>query len=503
MDSARQTAVVRELQALAHGKGIRSKNLDHEAPQFAELAGRCAPLLGAGTTVDVIDALVDRLAADGHLTFLQGTPLANRGSGADWAALLRMALNLDHSDYDLGIRRDNFVIPGRLQESYRITSVKSSKLRLVLEPAAFEVLVRMAESLGTAAAPTVAQQMQATEPIGEIRRLLRRLIASHGLNDESWSKAISSQYFVALLARRLQLTHRPDYQQLLNRFLESFAYRVDDSIVLNPEHVLVTSEEKLKIKEQMAAEDRRDAYYRQAAKTRAEEVSADDLHINYLYGLTLGITAGGSAKIIDTLRDVALAHLLDRNGRGDVLDLDGGWRPYRIPWLTARVLTSFAELAPELRSDQGTTEVLRAACSSLVDRLTPELTWRSGVGDWVSVWESTGLCLEGLLAHEDLIEDQLLLGHIGKATADRFNEWAMRPSFDTDDLANQTLASVIMASVLLRHSETLHLRLSAQTKREMEGLVVEALRLASETLEPQSRQFCTIPQVAYYATHIL
>ena len=499
MDSGMQNALVSELQSYVRGTALLGKDLADKAPLFNRELMRCASLLGATTSAGTLGAVISRIRRDNALEFLSETDLAHKATGRDWAAVLEMLFNTKKLDDEIMTRRSNFQLPKRIAESYSISSNKSSKLRSVVEPDAIRVLVMRVASLSTPSRP-VDSMMSQMDPVSQIRGTIRKLVATHGLNDPQWTKAVSSQYFVCLLARRMDMTHRDDYKLLLNRFLESFTYRSDDTIDLNPQHVLVTPEELASMKQQMEHED---PFFKNSDKTRAERIDMDALHLNYLYGLTLGITADGKSKIFRTLRDVAISHLADRDSTGRVIDLDGGWIPYRIPWLTARNLISFAQLSKDEIATEGCEELIRSALASLLDRLTDDLTWRSGVGDWVSKWESTGLCLEALFSFWEYVDNPEAVILVAEYCCDQFSSWAVTPDFSSDSVSNETLAAVILASVLLLASENGRFELSRDLKSEMQGLVAQSLRLASDTLPPATRQFCTIPQIAYYATYLL
>lgn len=502
MSKSNDDGVLREIQELSQGYGLADKNLDDHAPKLAAELQACAPMFGVTSSLDALDVVLTKLHDDDDLRFLGQTDLWGKGKGSDWAAVLRMMLNLDQTAENLTERRNAFTIPQRLAASYRVTSITSSRFRTDIEPDAASVLVMRIRA--SRPAPRGPAGTRGVSRAPTIRTLLRRLVAQHGLNDDQWAEAVSAQYFVCLMARRLQQTHRPDYAELLDRFLESFTYRSDDSILLNPEKVLVTPEETEAMRQEMMAEDEADPYFRHSDKTKAQVVDVEALHLNYLYGLTLGITGQGESAILSALRDVAAAHLLGRTDESQrALDLDGGWCPYRIPWLTARVLICFADLPDSYRDSLDADEIIRNAIISLTDRITSTDTWRSGVGEWVSEWESTGLCLEALLRFQTQVEEPDLIAAVASATLSRMDEWTQAPSFETDQSANQTLGSVIAATSVLASNGVAGFDLTPDEKRQLSGYVTTALQVATEAVVPQTRQFCTIPQLAYYATKLL
>lgn len=339
--------------------------------------------------------------------------------------------------------------------------------------------------------PTVSRSPQGLRIIESIRRI----IAQHGLDDETWASAISAQYFLVLLARRLEMIDQQDYEQLMDRFLGSFTYRVSDKVVLNPDRVLVTPEELKKISECMEEEDAEDTFFTKTTKTKAANVNTELLHLNYLYGLTLAIAASPPrTRILRALEDAAIDHLILEKGMR-TLDEYGGWSPYRIPWVTARVLISLSHVDIAVRPEtQFILRVVDTGLRSLVYRQVDGKYWRSGVGTWVSKWEATGLCLEALLRWEHRLDDKTAItGTLEYLRTD--GSWLRQPPrFDSGDAANETLASVVIASLLVGRES------SGVNERDEPFLdyVESALKVLLNS-DASPRQFCTVPQVAYYA----
>ena len=302
--------------------------------------------------------------------------------------------------------------------------------------------------MSSALPPSTTTPPVAEDPVAEHAR---RMIAQHGLDDATWAKAISAQYFLVLIGRRLRMTGQSDYLKLMDRFVGSFTYRVNDRIELNPDRVLVTPEETEGIRAAMDAEDGRDSYFAKSRKTASGYIDTDLLHLNYLYGLTLQIaSAPPRTSILKALEDAALDHLIHETN-GPTLDEYGGWVPYRIPWVTARILTSMSHVDLSARSDARLIlDCVDTGLRSLMDRVTDDGLWRSGVGHWVSKWESSGLCLEALYRWQSRLTypQQKLLEESATAILNRQSEWTRPPNLDTEDRANDTLAGVVLASLL-------------------------------------------------------
>ncbi len=102
---------------------------------------------------------------------------------------------------------------------------------------------------------------------------------------------------------------------------------------------MVTPEEVQHIITAMEQEDKDDTYFTATAKTRANKVDMGLMHKNYLYGVALGISSRHNSRVMRTIRDSTIQHLI--YGRNPpTMDSAGGWHPFRVPWITARILIS-------------------------------------------------------------------------------------------------------------------------------------------------------------------
>ena len=328
-----------------------------------------------------------------------------------------------------------------------------------------------------------------------------RIVASRGLDDATWATAISAQYFLVLLAQTLDMTEQPDYSRLMNRFLQSFTYQINDTVRLDEKHILVTPEETRKIAEHMLEEDKEDPHYVTAEKTAAENIDHERMQMNYLYGLTVAIAGAPprNSTILHALQAAAIDQLFYAD-EGASLDPYGGWVPYRVPWITGRILISLANMHITPRADYGYLQkVIDMALKSLFDRMVEGTHWRSGCGTWLSNWESTGICLEALMSWDSRIQAaryREVIIHILESERD----WMRNPpKFASADASDESLAATIIASLLVQCSsepEFFDLNLDAPRYIEYLETVLTAI-LSSDHNSP--RQFCTIPQVCYYA----
>lgn len=324
---------------------------------------------------------------------------------------------------------------------------------------------------------------------------IRDMIALHGLDDDSWAKAISSQYFLVGLAKILNLTEQKDYLNLLDRFLSSFHYNIKGELILEKDHILVTPEETEKIIIYMKEEDTKDNYYTQSKKMKAENINGIQMHNNYHYGLTLRIASSEKIQVLNEIKKVAINKLTQSD---NCLDEYGGWYPYRIPWITARILISFKECDQvDISPIQ---MIIQRALDSLIRRIYMGRYWRSGVGVWVSKWESTALCLEALDKWNYVKQNEMKLKSVLRYVIENQSEWMVTPpNFSTEDNANNTLSSVVMTSVLLR---------VIKNNFTFEEFLInpdnylryfeECMSVIKGSPSPSVRQFCTIPQIMYY-----
>ena len=329
---------------------------------------------------------------------------------------------------------------------------------------------------------------------------VHNLIAAHGIDDDAWSQAISSQYFLAGIARRLELDDQQDYHRLLNRFLRSFHHQIDETIVLDKDHILVTPEELKKIIECMRQEDEHDPYYANSSKTNWRSIDAWKLHYNYLYGLAVEISNDDKYRVLSEIQTLAIEDLI-YNQKQTALDDHGGWHPYRIPWITARILIGLKHSSIESRDDYDKiASVVNRAIDSLIRRIYDNQYWRSGVGDWVSEWESTALCIEALYEWGSIETHKKKIQAVIKYSIAHEDDWLKDPpNLTTEADSNLTLASVLMVCSILQ--ATLATEMDTDTPVDIGRYLSYLKRVVSlvrTSAKSNSRQFCTIPQIAYY-----
>ncbi|EGU60140.1 type 11 methyltransferase [Vibrio nigripulchritudo ATCC 27043] len=328
-----------------------------------------------------------------------------------------------------------------------------------------------------------------------LKNRLTHLISHYGLDNEQWATAISSQYFLASIAKICGYTSRSDYQSLLNKFLKSFHLQLDNSFSVDKSHILVTPEELNSIVSCMEKEDEIDNYFQRSSKTKWQNIDKWGLHDNYLYGLAVDIANDSQYEVLEQVRKAALKRLICKP-EGARLDDNGGWYPYRVPWITARILVSLSVV----KDRDCDSKVIAEALDSLSLRIFENSYWKSGVGDWVTKWESTALCLEAFEALDAVSEYHQKISSVLKYVVENENEWlGGSPSLSSEENSNRTLSAVLMISVLLR------IRDKNPVFNAINFNVVDYfdyLNRCVDILEGTSvvnvRQFCTIPQISYY-----
>ena len=333
----------------------------------------------------------------------------------------------------------------------------------------------------------------------KIIKQIRRIFSKHGVEDDEWAKAISSQYFLLCLAKDLQ-SSKKIYYKLLDKCLSSFSITYQGNYVLDKDKILITPNETQRIIECMKKEDETNPAYAQTGKLSAANIDTQQMYMNFHYGLLLRIVASENTKILQVLKHICLDRLLDDRA----LDTSDGWYPYRVPWLTARVLISLKNTDySEYENIDRLDETIRQAVESLYRRFDEsESLWKSGVGEWVSKWESTALCLEALyLWDNDNFSSQV---EIQKAIKCIFSEQCVGewletpPNFSSESDSNTVLSSVCLASVVYRITKMYFPDIHLEHSEKIINYFSDVLKLLGKSEKNEVRQYCTIPQILHY-----
>lgn len=339
---------------------------------------------------------------------------------------------------------------------------------------------------------------QRPKKYADIIKNIKKIVAKYGLDDDEWAQAISSQYFLLCLAKQLNWSKK-DYANLLNKCLSSFSVTYTGDYVIDNEKLLVTPNETNRIVACMQEEDDMDDYYTHSSKMQARKINAERMYMNFHYGLLVRIVSSENTDVLCAIKHKCLERLTDE----EAIDTSDGWYPYRVPWITARILISLKAIDFRTYSEAKKIEkIIESAITSLYQRIDEKgAYWRSGVGKWVSKWESTGLCLESLYVwgaikgHE--IEIERIINYV--CSEENRSEWLdHQASFATEELANNTLSGVILASVVLRIAREYFKKTYENLHDNIVNFFENVINLINKQDFGKVRQYCTIPQILHY-----
>lgn len=336
---------------------------------------------------------------------------------------------------------------------------------------------------------------------------IKSIVNTHTLCDEKWTQAISSQNFLVDLAFELGMNHDKSFEELLNIFLGSFSPQFDGGYRMNKHNILIIPDENKKLIECMKKEDIIDPYYSGALS--ANQISNPDLiYQNYLYGIMINISSAANNPALSNVFNHCAKELLNDNS----LDKErGGWIHYRLPWITARIILGFQNILNNNRIwipnelYEKISMQTRIARKSLVNRIYKSEYWRSGAGDWVSKWESTGLCLEVFLEtngsqETDVYESvENVIDYL--FTESVVKEWLpSKVDFSSEESTNELLAQVVLCSVLYRYTKIDNFEKYSKWRRPICELFSNCIDHISNNDHLAIRQFCTMPQMLLYIT---
>lgn len=327
---------------------------------------------------------------------------------------------------------------------------------------------------------------------------IKKIVAKYGLDDDEWAQAISSQYFLLCLSQQLKWSKK-DYANLLNKCLASFSVTYTGDYVLDNEKLLITPDETNRIIQCMQEEDNTDDYFTHSAKMQAKNVDSERMYLNFHYGLLIRIVSSEDTEVLRAIKHSCLDRLLTDYA----LDTSDGWYPYRVPWITARILISLSAIDfSSYPQSQQVENTIKAAIASLYQRIDEKAPyWRSGVGKWVSKWESTALCLEALSVWNTILDHKAEIKRILDyvCSEENRNNWLNNQvSFSTEEAANDTLSATILASVVFRISKEHFQDVYDTVHDDIVKYFYEVINLINNQAVSKVRQYCTIPQILHY-----
>lgn len=335
---------------------------------------------------------------------------------------------------------------------------------------------------------------------------IKKLITHRGLDDKTLTKTIAAQYFVFDLAKKLKLTKNTDYQNLMDLFLKSFYIKVDNSIVFSEEVTRMTPKWLAKMKKSMLAEDNKDDYYSRFDKNAAQNIDMFLVRANFHYGLMTQMSRQSDyskSMILNLIQELAINRLIYGNGKKP-LDDHGGWYPQRMPWITARILTSLKKSGYYERNDKiFIEEIINKALDYLILSIYKERYWRSGVGEWVTKWETTALCLEAIYSWEKISIFESKITPVIKYLIENEAEWLFAPNFDSEVKSNRTLGSVTLLCILLIIINKNFNNKFAIDYEKYYLYLFRTLETINKSKKLTIRQLCTVPQIVYYITKLI
>lgn len=336
---------------------------------------------------------------------------------------------------------------------------------------------------------------------------IKSFVKEHTLCDPEWTEAISSQNFLIDLAFALDMTHDVAFEDLLNTFLSSFSPQFSGGFKLNKRNILIIPDENQKLLDCMIKEDETDSYYK--GQLRARNIkNPDKIYQNYLYGIMINIATAANSNALNNVFEYCIKELLDENS----LDSQrGGWIHYRLPWITARILLGLHNILknnrvilPNRKLYRDITTQDKVALDSLIERIYDNKYWRSGAGDWVSKWESTGLCLEAFITSPNWLENKNYVDNVSKVIDYLFQEEIMKEwlpnsiDFSSENSTNALLAQTVLSSVLYRYLKIDIWRKYAVHKNKIGAFLVKCIDEICDCSNIHPRQYCTIPQILLY-----
>ena len=333
---------------------------------------------------------------------------------------------------------------------------------------------------------------------GKIIQTIKRIIATYGLDDKKWAEAITSQYFLICLAQDLQLKYN-DYEKLIDKCLIPFRVTQNNEFVLERDRVLFAPEEAKESYLCMLAEDDADLYYRSSGKMEAKNIDWQKMYWSYHYGLLVRIASAEDKAALNKVKTMCLDILTEK----DAIDEYGGWYPYRIPWITARILICLRSIDFSSYNNRDCLKaIIEDAINSLFSRIyEKESYWRSGVGTQITKWESTALCLEALFVWEAIDNHKTEVEKILRYVIEKRNEWlSYNVDFSTKESSNIILSAVTLASVIFRIIIS-HFNENSDFMSVLPDIVVLFDNVVTRIVNQDvinGKQYCTLPQLLYY-----
>ena len=112
----------------------------------------------------------------------------------------------------------------------------------------------------------------------------------------------------------------------------------------------------------MQEEDKKDSYFLRSAKMQATNIDPQKMYQNFHFGLLIRNASAKHSEVLDKVKLLCL----DKLDNEDALDTSGGWYPYRVPWITGRILISLKSID---FSEYGNAKRLNGIIEDAIDSL--------------------------------------------------------------------------------------------------------------------------------------
>ena len=112
----------------------------------------------------------------------------------------------------------------------------------------------------------------------------------------------------------------------------------------------------------MKKEDENDPYFTRTKRLCANNIDAYQMYLNFHYGL---LVRNASAEKKAVLKKIKM-QCLDKLVNEAAVDNSGGWYPYRVPWITGRILVSLKAINfSDYKNRNELNEIITEAIESL------------------------------------------------------------------------------------------------------------------------------------------
>jgi len=322
----------------------------------------------------------------------------------------------------------------------------------------------------------------------------------NSINTPKWISELSGQYFLFRIAEELNINLFDDdeYCSLLQKIVDGFRQNfVNGNFEIAEKRNIVNNFETKCMIDTMFNDDNEGNGY---AETRHAAIYITDQTFfrNYLYGLTFYIGKNVNTPVFSKIYEVSLQGLMSKNA----IDKAGGWKLYRLPWLTSRILINLKDSFT--KEDIKIKKALRSLLNN--DRFTKNGLWKSGVSVRISDYESTALCLEALSAYDEIESNiEMLKKTFDYLLVDSLENWINQIDFIDEEKSNISLGVIMLSSVLCRIITKHKLEEYDQQVSRLKDVFVYSLNsfLKQGVFNIKTLQYNSIPTMLYYILIVL